>query len=452
MKNRQHFVRGVALFLAALMLFSLLFAAIGSMMASAVSSSDLDKLEQEKESIRNDKIEAGNKAASLRKEKAAWMEQKAALDERNRLAQEEIMNILEQIEVYNKMIEEKQEEANVANLAAEQQLAVYKKRLRSMEENGQYNLYLGILFGASSFEELLSRVDMISEIMENDKRVEQAYKDTRDEALRLKAEYEELNEKLDAKRVELEEEVKKLEKEIAEADAIIAEIQKDIDEYMKIYNAALQREYAVQNSINKIVAELKAAEEAAKQPQPPQQPSGGNEGGGDNSGASNGGSNSGDNSGGNSGGSTTAPPNTSTVTGSYVWPLPSSRLITSLFGNRVHPVSGTVKFHKGVDINASVGAAVVAADGGTVISVANQPDGYGLYVVIYHSGGRRTLYAHMSGTAVTTGQVVTQGQTIGYAGSSGVSTGPHLHFEIAVDNNLHDPLSYFSGYTIWDKA
>ena len=438
MKNRQRFVRGVALFLAALMLFSLVFAALGSIMANAASSSEIEDLEEEKQAIRNEKIEAGNKASSLREQKAAWVEQKEALDERNRLTMEEILNTQKQIEVYNEMIAEKQAEAEAAQAAADETLAIYKKRLRSMEENGQFNTYMGVLIGASSFDELLSRVDMLTEIMEHDKRVEQNYKDARDAALLIKAEYEELNLQLEAKKVELEEEVKQLEKDIAEADEMIAELQKQIDEYMAIYNAALQREYAVQNTINAIVAQLKAAEEAAKQEQNSGNTSGGNSSGGESSG-------------GNSSGGVSAP-DTSTVTGSYIWPIPSSRLITSLFGNRIHPVSGTTKFHKGVDINASVGAPIVAADGGTVALVGDDPLGYGTYVSLYHSGGRTTLYAHMSGVAVVKDQVVSQGQVIGYAGSSGISTGPHLHFEIAVDGALHNPLSYFSGYTIWDQA
>ena len=436
MKNRQRFVRGVALFLAALMLFSLVFAALGSIMANAASQSDIDELEEQKQQLRDEKNQAGNKAASLREKKAAWVEQKTALDEKNRLAQEEILNTQKQIEIYNEMIAEKQVEAEAAQAAADATLEVYKKRLRSMEENGQFNTYMGVLIGASDFSELLSRVDMLTEIMEHDKRIENEYKAARDQALAAKAEYEELNLQLEAKKVELEEEVQQLEKEIAEADKMIAEIQKEIDAYMAIYNAALQREYAVQNSINAIIAQMKAAEEAAKNPQPA--PDAGEDGGG--------------NSGNTSSGTTTQAPDTSTVTGSYIWPIPSSRLITSLFGNRIHPVSGTTKFHKGVDINASVGAPILAADGGTVVISGNDPAGYGIYVSIYHSGGRSTLYAHMSSAAVSSGQVVSQGQVIGYAGSSGVSTGPHLHFEIAVNGNLQNPLSYFSGYSIWDQA
>lgn len=427
-------IKSTARSLAVLLFLTMFLTPHGHMNANASYNSEIEQLEDEKQSIRNDKIEAGNKASNLREQKASWVEQKAALDEKNRLAQEEILNTLKQIELYNAMILEKQADAEAAQLAADQTFEVYKKRLRSMEENGQFQSYIGVVLGANDLTDILSRVDLLTEIMEHDKRIEQNYKDARDTALTVKAEYEQLNSELENKKIELETEVAQLEKEIAEADEIIEELQKEIEKYEAIYNAALQREYAVQNSINAIIAEMKAAEEEAKQPQTtPNQEGNANE---SDAPAEN----------------DTPAPDTSTVTGSYIWPLPSSRLVTSLFGNRVHPEYGTVKFHKGIDINASVGASIVAADGGTVVTVGNDPAGYGIYVAIYHSGGRSTLYAHMNAAAVSAGQTVTQGQVIGYAGSSGVSTGPHLHFEIAVDGALHNPLGYFSGYTVWDQA
>lgn len=415
--RKPYAMKTIAMFLAVLMLLS----QFGPFTVNASYSSELDQLEEEKQTIQNNKIEAGNKVSALREQKAAWLEQKTALDERNRLTQEEILNTQKQIAIYNEMIAEKQAEAEAAQAAADETLEQYKKRLRSMEENGQMNTYVAVFMGASDFSEILSRVDMMTEIMDHDKRIEQNYKDARDFALDVKTEYEQLNLELEAKKLQLEEEMIQLEREIEEANEMIAELQKEIDKYEAIYNAALQREYAVQNSINSIIAELKAAEEAAKNPDSTP-----------------------DNS--------VSAPDTSTVTGSYIWPLPSSKLVTSLFGNRVHPEYGTVKFHKGIDINASVGAPIVAADGGTVVTVGNDPAGYGIYVAIYHSGGRSTLYAHMNAAAVSSGQTVSQGQVIGYAGSSGVSTGPHLHFEIAVDGALHNPLGYFSGYTVYDQS
>ena len=184
--TKQTIRKHISLFLSVILLFSMLFAAFGDLTANASYNSELDQLEQEKENIRNDKVQAGNKVSALREQKAAWIDQKTALDEKNRLAQEEILNTQKQIEVYNNMITEKQTEAEAAQAAADATLEIYKKRLRSLEENGQMNTYLGVFMGATDFNEILSRVDMMTEIMDHDKKIEQNYKETRDAALNAK--------------------------------------------------------------------------------------------------------------------------------------------------------------------------------------------------------------------------------------------------------------------------
>ncbi len=437
MKNRKRFVRGVALFLAGLMLFSLVFAALGSMFASAASKSQLDALQQQKAALRAEKASAGNAAAKLRKERASYEEQKKALDEKNRIAQEQIINTKEQIEIYDEMIVEKQAAADEAQAAADAQLLRYKQHLRAMEENGTYNFYLSVLFGAENFGELISRIDMITEIMENDKQVEKEYKDSRDAALEAKSELETVQNELEEKKSELEAESAEFQKGIEETNALIAEIQADINAYNAIYNAAVASENKVQAEIDQIMAQMRAEEEekrkqqeAQQQQQQQQQQQGGN-------------TSSGNSSSGGSG---------STATGSFVWPAPASRYITSAFGNRTHPIFGTTKFHSGIDIGAPAGSNVVAADGGTVILAEDRKDGYGLYVVIAHSGDKTTLYAHMSALAVEKGQTVSQGQVIGYVGATGNATGPHLHFEVKINGGRVDPLSYFSGYTLSPTA
>ena len=126
-----------------------------------------------------------------------------------------------------------------------------------------------------------------------------------------------------------------------------------------------------------------------------------------------------------------------------IWPCPSCHTITSEFGWRIHPIYGTSKYHSGVDIGASYGATVIAADSGTVIT-AGWVSGYGNCVVISHGNGVSTLYGHMSSIAVSSGQSVSQGQTIGYVGSTGNSTGPHLHWEVTVNGERQNPLNYAS--------
>lgn len=125
--------------------------------------------------------------------------------------------------------------------------------------------------------------------------------------------------------------------------------------------------------------------------------------------------------------------------GQFVRPVPGS--VTSPFGPRTHPILGYVRMHTGVDFNAPYGQPIRAAAGGRVI-LAGTYGGYGTTIVIDHGGGTATLYAHQSSVAVGYGQQVAAGDTVGYVGSTGLSTGPHLHFEVRVDGVPVDPMQY----------
>lgn len=133
-------------------------------------------------------------------------------------------------------------------------------------------------------------------------------------------------------------------------------------------------------------------------------------------------------------------------TGIFQWPLPESFTITSYFGNREDPFTGEPSYHDGTDIAAPAGTPILAAADGTV-EVANSTDawggGYGYYVKIRHNGSLETLYAHCSSICVSAGQKVKQGEVIAYVGTTGNSTGNHLHFEVRVDGKKTDALAYF---------
>ena len=135
--------------------------------------------------------------------------------------------------------------------------------------------------------------------------------------------------------------------------------------------------------------------------------------------------------------------------GTLLWPVPDCTLITSRFGYRIHPILKYERFHAGVDIGAKSGDTIVAADGGTV-AVAEYSDSYGNYVLINHGNGYTTLYAHMCSIAVEAGQTVEQGETLGYVGSTGWSTGPHCHFEIRYNEEKTDPEAYFTGLSYYN--
>ena len=126
-------------------------------------------------------------------------------------------------------------------------------------------------------------------------------------------------------------------------------------------------------------------------------------------------------------------------TGSLIYPV--SGPVTSPFGWRIHPILGYKKFHTGVDFGVGYGTPIRAADSGTVI-YATWMGGYGNVIIVDHGNGLSTLYAHQSSLAVGTGARLTRGQTVGYVGSTGFSTGPHLHFEVRVNGNPVDPMGY----------
>jgi murein DD-endopeptidase MepM/ murein hydrolase activator NlpD len=126
--------------------------------------------------------------------------------------------------------------------------------------------------------------------------------------------------------------------------------------------------------------------------------------------------------------------------GALIRPVPGD--VESGFGPRVHPILGTVRMHTGVDMHGPQGTPIVAAGDGVVI-VAGVKGDYGNTVMIDHGGGMVTLYAHQSKVGVSVGQRVTQGQVIGWIGSSGLSTGPHLHFEVRINGDPKNPLNYW---------
>lgn len=141
-------------------------------------------------------------------------------------------------------------------------------------------------------------------------------------------------------------------------------------------------------------------------------------------------------------GSTSPPPSTPPPSdGGWVWP--TAGRLTSPFGYRTHPIYGGRRLHAGVDVGAGYGTPIVAAQSGYVLSAYCTGGGYGCRVVIDHGGGVATMYAHQSSFAVAEGQDVSAGQTIGYVGSTGASTGPHLHFEVRVDGAPTDPMARY---------
>lgn len=361
--------------------------------AEAVSQWEIDALQQKKKTIASNKESQKKALTDLQTQQAGYIEQKAALDKQEELAVQEITLTREQIALYQQMIEEKAEEARQAQADADAQLVIYKNHLRNMEEQGTFNFYLSLIFSARSFGELISRIDMISEIMEYDKKTEENYKEARDFALELKAEYEATETELTAKAEELQAEIDRLQEELQAAQEQINALQKSIDDQQAIVDGYAQDEKNIQAQIEQLQEQLK------KQ-------------------------------------------NTVVAAGSYAWPCPSCYTVTSNYGYRYLELYGYTRLHAGTDIGAQYGAEVTAAAAGSV-TIATYGSGYGNYVMLSHADGSVTLYGHMSSLAVSAGQTVNQGDVIGYVGSTGNSTGPHLHFEVRINGSPVDPMQFF---------
>ena len=389
-------LRIVCAALAAFVTVAALLPGISGTDALAVSQSQIDALEEQRDALRAEREEMQAGIDELESQQADVLQQKAALDAQNEVYRQEIELIEEQVSLYTQLVEQKRQEVELATQAESEQLATYRRHVRAMEENGRYT-YLSILFGSRSLGELMSNLDMIGEIMEADQRSYEQYTAAREQSEQIQAEYETMLTELDSRQSELETEKAALEIQIDEATQMIVDLEAQLETDRAAYEEQLAKEAALEADIQEMIAELERQEAA----------------------------------------------NSIVSTGTYIWPLPGYRP-GSAYGWRIHPIWGDRRFHAGEDIGAPMGTPILAADSGLVTVIPDNGNGYGNYIMINHGGGRVTLYAHMSGFAVSNGATVTQGQTIGYVGSTGNSTGPHLHFEVRVNGATTDPKSYFS--------
>ena len=409
--NRKTVRAVICIMLAVLMVVSLLAVLVP---AKAVTQSEIDSLKAQQEAIKKQQTQQAENIQSLRDQKADVMAQKEALDQQTALLMQEITNVEAQIELYNNLIAEKQVELEDAQAKEEAQAKLFRSRVREMEENGRVS-WLILLLDSKDVSDLISRMDIIGELMAYDKRVEEALIAARQEVEAAKAALEQTLAEQEAKKAELETQKATLQAQVAEAQQLIASLESDIEAYNAMYQQAEAQKQALQNQINSKVAELVAQEQAARQAaqQKAQQ--------------------------------TGQPVNYNPqaavgASGSMMWPAVGHG-ISSPFGYRIHPIYHTQKMHTGVDINVAYGTPVYAADGGTVI-LSGWNGGYGNCIVINHGNGITTLYGHMSSLVASSGQSVSKGQVIGYVGSTGASTGPHLHWEVAVNGQRVNPLNY----------
>ncbi len=437
-----------------ILLLSLLFALLPRQAMADDLQDQIDELRRERLAIAEEHEQKQAVVDQLEDEKASVVLRKQMMDERNALTQQEIETLQKEITVYGSLIAEKAVELKNASALEQQQLARYRVRVRAMEEYGELG-YLSLILQANSLSELLTAADDAGDIMRSDKELYDNYIAARKHTQAVKADLENAKAELELKQQILEGKQIALDKEIQEATELLQELEEDISKRNEELHNLLLSEIETAERIDALVAEQERIrreeeerrrqeeerrrqeeeerlrrEEAAQQAQQQvvqeeEQPRQESEG------------------------STPRAENAAIVgSGTWSWPCPSSTYVTSRAGNRYHPLFGEWRYHSGIDIAADYGSAVTASDSGTVI-MASFNGGYGCCVMIDHGNGYYSLYGHLSGYEVYKGQCVSQGQTVGYVGESGWSTGPHLHFEIRQGSTCLDPeaVGGFSGLT-----
>ena len=363
--------------------------------AQAVTQADIDAMKDDLANIADQIDQLEDQLAQVQTDKAKALEQKRLLDEQIALITRQIADTDAVLAEYDGLIAAK--EAEIADIEAKEQAQyeLFCAQVRSMEERGTVS-YLSILFDSSDFTELLDRAMMIGEIMDYNNEIIDMLLDTRAQLQTAKEELE--DERADQQAIRDQQAANQAELEVQQAEAA-ALAQKLIDQESE-YQTAVQ---ALEEEDARIEQEMKDAQRQL------------------------------------------AAQNAGIVseTGWY-WPVPGFYTLTSGFGWCTHPVYGTQRYHNGTDIGGAGinGTAIGAAKSG-VVTTSKYSSSYGNYVVVSHSDGYQTLYAHMSSRAVSEGDIVTQGQTLGYVGTTGVSTGPHLHYEVWYNGPRTDAEQYY---------
>lgn len=400
----------IAGILVVLMLGSTIFGALS--MAAAASKSQLNNKLAE---IKTQKAEVERQLAAYQKDKEAYAGQIGTLNNKINLTEQQIAATEEVIQELTRSIAETNEELAKAEEKLAEKQALFETRIRVMYENGETS-YMEVLLNSDSFSDMLSNMEIVSQIMEYDKNVVTEVQQMRDSIEQMKEKLESDHKQQKEHKDSLEAGKHELEADKAKLKTMMEQVESNMDSARKL---AAQMD-AEREQINAEIAELsrREAEAARKRAQEEKRKAAQQ----------------------NSSSSHTAV----FSGGSMRWPCPNYSYISSEFGARVHPIIGEWQSgHKGIDIASGKGNPILAAKSGTVVK-SYLSSSYGNYVVVSHGGGLMTAYAHMSKRMVSVGDTVSAGQQIGTVGSTGNSTGNHLHFEVYVDGAVVNPMDYVS--------
>lgn len=393
MKKRRF---SLALILVAAMLLPLTPSAV--LPARAVTQAEIDALKSDASGLASQRKDIQKQLKAIQADKSKAQDKKKLLEQQINIIDQEIENLKAQVANYEQLIAEKEGDLAAAQTREREQYELFCKRIRYMEEKGETS-YWAILFSSSDFSEMLDNFMMIEEIIQYDNGVMDSLttlqgliEEDKTELEGIRAGLKEAQEEQEAAEQELqaqEAEVDKLIKEISGQEAELQAMEEELRKAANAMDAEIKKkERELAEQIAKVVSES-----------------------------------------------------------GFRWPLDAGKnTLTSLYGPRKDPFTGKAANHTGIDIPAAKGTPIYASKSGMVTTSTLGSGGYwsyGNYVVISHSDGTSTLYAHMNKRNVKEKQVVKQGDVIGYVGTTGRSTGNHLHFEIRKNGVRVDPIDYF---------
>lgn len=379
--------------------------------AESVSAVTNESIQEKEEEIAAAKKEVANLKSNLTDVEALkkQLEQsKSDLTTYVTQLDSELSDIQDKIDEYSDLITQKEleieittEELNDAITRQEEQYEAMKKRIKFMYEEGD-TLYMELLFSADSFSDTMNKADYIEALSAYDREQLNEYIRTKELIALCKEELEAEKEVLDEAKIAVEAEEAAVSSLIAEKETQIMNVSADIstkEAAIKEYEDMIAAENAEIAALEKAVAEEKARLAAENA-------------------------------------------NARVYDGGmFSWPCPSYRRISDEYGNRIHPTLGVEKFHNGIDLAAPYGASILAAYDGDVVA-ADYSSSMGNYIMINHGDGLYTIYMHASALYVSKGQSVYKGQSIAAVGSTGRSTGNHLHFSVRLSGSYVSPWNY----------
>lgn len=424
MKNGNRKVRLGIFFLAAAVVFS----GSASIMANA-----LKEARQEQKELEDSLKETQALIDALKDSKQDIAGKVTELDARLTEISADISNLEERLEEKNIEIVDTKELLSQAKEDERRQYAQMKQRIQYMYENSRSSLAEQVL-SAKSFAEFISRVEYISEISRYDRQMLKRYQETRETAREAEVSLEAGKARLEEMQAQVAKEQEAVQALLAAKENELARVDDTLDEADEQKNF-YEAELAAQNEIIEQIIQAEAAKRAAKKAAEEaaraaaeakarqeaeegstQEPSEGEDG-------------------------EELPEEDKYSDGAFLWPCPSSRRVTSDYGNRISPTAGASSNHKGIDIGADYGADIVAAADGTVI-FAGYSSSAGNYMMVDHGGSLYTVYMHASSLVAGKGDVVKRGQVIAKVGSTGISTGNHLHFGVSLNGSYVSPWDY----------